>query len=92
VQEIAPFLEWADSQRTIEDVRWRSDDAIIGMWMRQERQVRPLATVPSLIDHPDEQPSLIGRRARAGSDRARVAACWLDPACDARTIDWTAGP
>lgn len=88
VELIAPFLAWVDEHRWRPE--FRADDEIIGRWMR-DAGLRPLASVPSLIDHPDEHPSLIGRRAMGGVDLARVAACFIDPACDARTIDWTLG-
>lgn len=86
---IGPFLEYVDQQRWPD--HFRSDDEIVGRWLRATKQ-RPLASVPSLVEHPDEVPSLIGRRARGGLDRARVAACFIHEDCDARTIDWTLGP
>jgi hypothetical protein len=48
----------------------------------------PVATVPSLVDHPDTTPSLLGKRARGGVDRSRVASCWVGTECDPLTIDW----
>lgn len=70
------LLDWLDSRqrgsrRGIAPER-RADDAIVGEWARKTRR-GALVTVPCLVEHPDEEPSLIGARARAGRDRARVA-------------------
>lgn len=82
---LAPFLAWVDSKRW--SPTFRADDQIIGMFLRRQGHV-PAATVPSLIDHPDDVPSLISNRARGGRDRLRIAACWIGD-CDATAIDWT---
>lgn len=64
----------------------RSDDGAAGRWIRQ-RSIRPVATIPSLVSHPDVEPSVIGKRAMAGKNPARVAL--LDPeGRDIRSIDW----
>lgn len=85
VRLLPPFLAWVDQQQW--PPSFRADDQIIGMFLR--RQGEPLlATVPSLIDHPDDVPSLISNRARGGRDRLRVAACWIGD-CDPAGIDWT---
>lgn len=68
-----------------------ADDEIIGRYVAG-RGVVPLATVPSLVEHPDTAPSLIGLRHRGGRDYARVAACMIPDDCDATAIDWTPGP
>lgn len=65
---------------------FRSDDEIIGRFLRNVGEI-PLATVPSLVDHPDDVPSLIGTKARGGTDRGRIAACWIGD-CDASAVDW----
>lgn len=88
VEMIGPFLAYVDEQRWPES--FRSDDEIVGRWMRATKQT-PLATVPSLVEHPDKVPSLLGRRARAGEDVGRVAACFIHEDCDCRTIDWDLG-
>jgi hypothetical protein len=89
VAMIDPFLRYVDVQNWPE--AFRSDDEIVGRWLRVTKQ-RPLASVPSLVEHNDVVPSLIGRRARAGKDRSRVAACFMCPDCDPAGIDWTLGP
>lgn len=64
------------------------DDEIIGRFLGHAG-VTAIATVPSLVDHPDDVPSLIRKRHRGGRDPGRVAACWIGD-CDPASIDWTA--
>lgn len=90
VEMIRPFLDFVDRKEWPE-AALRADDEIIGKFMRHENLL-PLATVPSLVEHEDVVPSLIGRRHRAGRDSSRVAACFIHPDCDPLSIDWTLGP
>lgn len=77
------FYTWLE--RVILPVK-RSDDGAAGRWIRQ-RSIRPVATVPCLVQHPDVEVSLIGKRAMAGLNRARVAL--LDPeGRDILSIEW----
>jgi hypothetical protein len=62
----------------------RSDDAMGGRWMRQTRQ-RVVATIPSLVEHPDDVISTIARQ-----NSGRTALFWHGPEWDALTIDWQA--
>jgi hypothetical protein len=55
----------------------RADDRAISVYARGHR-VEVVATVPSLVQHPDVEPSLIGRRASGGRNPARVAALFCD--------------
>lgn len=64
----AKFLEWATPRFPI--TRRRADDAIVGDWAKATG-TRVVATVPSLVEHPDEVDSLIGLRHRI----ARRASC-----------------
>lgn len=85
---IEPFLAWVDAQQW--PPSFCADDEIVGRWLH-EVEHSPLATVPSLVQHPDTNPSLIGLRAWAGEDPGRVAACWIGDCADctdARLIDW----
>lgn len=77
------FLDWAVAHALPRD---RSDDGLAGRWIRH-RALRPLATVPSLVEHPDVERSLIGKRAMAGKNPARVAL--VRPYDDITSIDWT---
>lgn len=89
---IEPFLGFVDQQRWPN--RFQADDEIVGRWLRTIRE-RPLATVPSLVQHRDLVPSLKnGRRAQGGQDPGRVAACFVGDCddCDPAAIDWSAGP
>lgn len=77
----ARIVEWADRERVSPQLT-RSDDGNLGRFMARHR-LTALATVPSLVEHPDTEPSLIGRKAKAGADRGRVACLHIgdrDPA------------
>lgn len=64
----ARFLEYADPK-----VHRCGDDNVVGAFTTAE-SVPVWATVPSLVEHPDVEPSLIGRKAGAGKNRFRIAA------------------
>jgi hypothetical protein len=81
---VAELLEWADA-RIFKAAR-TSDDAVLGDFVRDQGHT-VLATVPSLVQHPDDVPSLIGTAHSAGRNPARVAACFVG-GYDARLIDW----
>ncbi len=58
-----------------------ADDGHLGRWAA-ETGAEILATVPSLVEHPDVERSLVGRHAMSGRNPGRIAACWvgdLDP-------------
>lgn len=76
------FYEWTQvSSLGPADHNARSDDAVVGAWMRRTRQhIR--ATVPSLVQHPDMVESLIGRRHAYGKDRGRVALFFAEDASE----------
>lgn len=63
------------------------DDGIVTEF-RKATRVEAYATVPSLVEHPDVAASLVGRHARAGRDRGRVAACWIGDYSPLE-IDWS---
>lgn len=71
VRLIEPFLAFVDAQAW--PPAFRADDEIVGRGLRALGE-QPLACVPSLVQHPDVTPSLVGRRARGGADLGRVAA------------------
>jgi hypothetical protein len=67
--------------------RQRGDDGPVGRFCKATGN-RPLVTVPSLVEHPDDVRSLInGRHGANGSDRTRVAAVYVGDE-DATLIDW----
>lgn len=87
---IEPFLTWVTEQQWTP--KFYADDEIIGRWLKNEGIV-PLASVPSLVNHPDMVESLTGRRTAYGEDAGRVAACWVGDCLDcAAGIDWSRGP
>lgn len=72
-EQAARMIEWADHRGVAPD--HIGDDNLVGRFVRETRAaVR--ATVPSIVQHPDIEPSLIGRRHRGGRNPLRVAAVW----------------
>jgi hypothetical protein len=72
----ADILRWCEqTDRRGRRVReTRSDDHMLGLWHKARgSRYRALVTVPSLVQHPDDVPSLIGNRAARGRNLNRVA-------------------
>ncbi len=88
VELIHPFLAYVDAQHWPE--QFTADDEMVGRFCQHHEHV-PLATVPSLVDHPDDVPSLLGNKAMYGQDSGRTVSCWIGD-CDPASIDWTLGP
>lgn len=87
VDMIPRMLTFVDAQRWPE--RFRADDEITGRFLRHSGIV-PCATVPSLVEHPDMTPSLVGRRHAGGADVGRIAACFIGDCdeCDPLEMEW----
>lgn len=83
---IRPALAWIAEQNWPRE--FYADDEIVGRVTRGLREP-VLATVPSLVQHDDIVPSLIGKKNRAGADPGRVAALFYTVPGD---IDWSRGP
>lgn len=83
-QYVHEFLTWAD--RKYPALTKRSDDGLATEWCRM-RGVRPFVTVPSLVDHPDVEASLIGKVAKSGKDHMRVAVASPEGR-DILSVDW----
>jgi hypothetical protein len=81
VEKAREFMDWASTAKLPGQRSPRSDDAVVGRWMLLTKQ-RIRVTVPSLVQHPDMEPSLIGRRAAWGRDTGRVALMLADDALD----------
>jgi hypothetical protein len=64
------FLAFCDAHPSLIKM---GDDSVAGAWKRAE-SVDVWATIPSLVEHPDVEPSLIRRKAGAGKNRYRIAA------------------
>ncbi len=88
VELIQPCLDFVAAQNWPEE--FTADDEIVGRYCQAAGHL-PLATVPSLVDHPDDVPSLLGNKAQYGQDTGRIVACWIGD-CDPASIDWTLGP
>jgi hypothetical protein len=77
------FLEWWATDPKIPGPKTqRSDDAVVGQWIRStyanrhtRRQV--WATVPCLVQHPDDLPSVVQGPRRLG-DKGRKAIAFID--------------
>jgi hypothetical protein len=83
---IPELLDWVDAQGWPD--KFFADDERTGRFMRDTGR-QPLASVPSLVEHPDDTPSLVGKRT------GRHAACWIgdcDECDDPLAIDWTLEP
>lgn len=78
------FMEWAKDARLPGQPNPRSDDAVVGRWMLLTKQTIRVC-VPSIVQHPDMEPSLIGRQPAWGKDTGRVA---LHLASDALDYEW----
>jgi hypothetical protein len=90
VSLIPPICSFVDGQGWAHT--FGNDDEIVGRFVRA-CGVRPLATAPSLVQHPDVEPSLVGQKTRAGADAGRIAALWVGGCteCDPLTWDWESG-
>ena len=80
------FLEWTKTARLPGGKTPRSDDAAVGHWVQHTKN-RVLACVPSIVQHPDEEDSIIGIRKHWGRDKSRTSEIF-DPAAD--LIEWGA--
>ena len=68
------LVKWADGARYTPGVsQQRSDDALAGRYVVASG-VEVWATIPSLVEHADDEPSLIGNR--HGGRRPRSAICY----------------
>lgn len=85
---VCPIVCWTVEQDWPQ--LFRADDEVIGRALRALNEP-VLAAAPSLVQHEDVVPSLIGRRARAGEDPARVAHRFCGDA-DPMLLDWSAPP
>jgi hypothetical protein len=87
VDKAVEFFEWGSDpnrlrQRNGKQFVERSDDAMGGRWMRTTRQT-VLATIPSLVEHPDDCISTIAR-----SNTGRTALFWHGENWDAMSVQW----
>ena len=86
--EIGPLLRFVEDKHYAPS--YYGDDYRVGQFLRETHR-SALATVPSLVEHPDLVPSLIGTKAMGGVNPGRVACCYIGD-CDPASIDWDRGP
>lgn len=85
-QKAKDLLDWASTASLPGGSEPRSDDAVVGRWMLRTKQ-RIRVAIPSLVQHPDEVKSLIGRKAHWGKDKGRIALMFCEG--DPLEIDWS---
>lgn len=72
------FVQWVSENKIPGPNPPRSDDAVVGYWARRNRNATQVwATVPCLVQHDDEFPSLVQGPNRF-SDRGRTAIAFID--------------
>lgn len=81
------FLEWSSTHQSLrrgngQRIEHRSDDAMAHLWLRTKRE-KAFATIPSLVQHPDDVPSTISR-----SGGGRTAMFWHGHNWDPLSIEW----
>ena len=89
--KIEEFLEWS-TDRKIKGLAepYRSDDAVVGSWMKFTHQ-RVLATVPSIVQHPDDTLSVkwnAESNVPSGTGNKRRRAFWYIGDDDPLDLDW----
>lgn len=86
-ETIEPILSYVAAQRW--PVEFSADDEILYR-ATSGCGIQVIATVPSLVQHPDMVESVVGRRRAAfGENPDRVAWCFADDAgCDPLDLDW----
>ena len=91
VAKAREFLAWIDENpRSLPNptAAYQSDDGLVTRWARLTNQ-RVRVTVPSLVEHPDDVPSVVnGNKAKGGKDKARTAAYWIGDD-DPLVLDWS---
>lgn len=89
IEKAEHFREWCKTAKLPGYPRHdpASDDAAVAHWMLKNKE-EILISVPSLVEHPDREPSLIGRRAKWGKDRGRVAVAYIGDG-DPLDLDWS---
>lgn len=87
-QKAEAFLQWSSTAKLPGMPNPRSDDAVVGSWMKFTRQ-EILATVPSLVEHPDDTPSVKYDKLKDSyGSKTRRAIWWIEDG-DPLLYDWT---
>lgn len=87
IEKARHFYAWSATvgqrrRRNGQILQEASDDAIAGWWWKRHRE-RVVATIPSLIEHPDDVISTIGK-----SNSGRTACFWHGEDWDALSVSW----
>lgn len=72
---IGPLVDFAESPRI--QARYTHDDPVATLFVKKHK-LDVWATIPSLVQHPDIEPSLIDKPHGGGKFRGRVAAFFID--------------
>jgi hypothetical protein len=88
IDEFVAFGEEVIATRARRGLSTQADDPYVGAW-RKKRKLPVWATVPCLVQHPDVAQSLYhkGLKPRAGANRSRVAAMYVDALASATAGD-----
>lgn len=88
--KVEEFLEWSKDAKLPGLPNPRSDDAVVGSWMKFTRQT-VLATVPSLVEHPDDTLSVKWHESNvpSGTGNKRRRAFHYIGDSDPLELDWT---
>ena len=89
--KVEEFLEWSKDAKLPGLPNPRSDDAVVGSWMKFTKQ-KVLATVPSLVQHPDDTLSVKWHTSNVPSgtgNKQRMAWNYIGDG-DPLELDWTA--
>jgi hypothetical protein len=84
------FVDWIteNPKRIRGEQLSTSDDANVTRWMQLTKQVIR-CTVPSIVQHPDDVPSIVNQtKVRGGADAGRTAAHWIGDG-DPLELDWS---
>ena len=89
VAKAREFIDWVDGNpNRLRGKEFQSDDATVTRWMQMTRQ-RVRSTVPSIVQHPDDLPSVVNpHKVSHGADANRVAGYWIGDA-DPLELDWS---
>lgn len=90
VHKAREFMEWIEEnpKRIRGDQFSTSDDAHLTRWMQLTKQTIR-CTVPSLVQHPDDVPSIVNQeKVAGGKDSGRTASMWIGDA-DPLELDWS---
>lgn len=73
---VLELLDWYETAKVPGPKPPVSDDAVIGFWARTQKRYFQ-ATVPCLVEHPDDFPSVVQGHSRFG-DKGRRAIAFID--------------